>query len=103
MGNTDLKNIKISVVSDNFVIGNKEKTESMTFKGLNIQSDLSLTPFNFYSGKQTLNISDINFNTDDIKFSFKNFAINLDSVLKDDSIDDKISYNINNLIAKEKT
>lgn len=101
MGNTDLKDIKISVVSDNFVIGNKEKTESMILKGLNIQSDLSLTPFNFYSGKQTLNISDINFNSDDIKFSFKNFAINLDSVLKDDSIDGKISYSINDLIAKE--
>jgi len=101
VGNTDLKDIKISVVSDNFVIGNKEKTESMILKGLNIQSDLSLTPFNFYSGKQTLNISDINFNSDDIKFSFKNFAINLDSALKDDSIDGKISYSINDLIAKE--
>ncbi|MFS1563633.1 MAG: DUF945 family protein [Candidatus Arsenophonus phytopathogenicus] len=38
-----------------------------------------------------------------MKFSFKNFAINLDldSVLKDDSIDGKISYSINDLIAKE--
>lgn len=101
VGNTDLKDIKVSVVSDNFVIGNKEKTENMTLKGLNIQSDLSLTPFNFYSGKQTLNISDINFNSDDIKFSFKNFAINLNSVLNGDSIDGKISYSINDFIAKE--
>lgn len=75
MGNTDLKDIKVSVVSDNFVIGNKEKTENMILKGLNIQSDLSLTPFNFYSGKQTLNISDINFNSDDIKFSFKTLLL----------------------------
>jgi uncharacterized protein YdgA (DUF945 family) len=101
VGNTDLKDIKVSVVSDNFVIGNKEKTENMTLKGLNIQSDLSLTPFNFYSGKQTLNIFDINFNSNDIKFSFKNFAINLNSVLNGDSIDGKISYSINDFIAKE--
>ncbi|HGJ5877446.1 MAG TPA: YdgA family protein [Arsenophonus sp.] len=101
IGNTDLKDIKVSVVSDNFVIGNKDKTENMILKGLNIQSDLSLTPFNFYSGKQTLNISDINFNSDEIKFSFKDFTINLDSILKSNNIDGKISYRINDLIAKK--
>ncbi|MFS1538700.1 MAG: YdgA family protein [Candidatus Phlomobacter fragariae] len=101
VGNTDLKDIKVSVVSDNFVIGNKEKTENMILKGLNIQSNSLLTPFNFYSGKQTLNIADINFNSDEIKFSFKNLEINLDSVLKGDNIDGKISYSINDLMAKE--
>ncbi|MFS1563634.1 MAG: hypothetical protein ACL7AX_08835 [Candidatus Arsenophonus phytopathogenicus] len=42
VGNTDLKDIKISGVSDNFVIGNKEKTESMIAMTLNFHLKILL-------------------------------------------------------------
>lgn len=100
-GNSNLKDIKFSVVSDNFIISNKEKTKNILFNGLAIQSTFLPILFDFHSGKQILNIADIDFKNDNVKFSLKNSVINFYSMLKDSNINDKNFFSINDFIIKE--
>ncbi|WP_374447956.1 YdgA family protein [Providencia sp.] len=97
----DLAAVDASLVTDSLVIGKKDKTESMTLKGLKLVSNVTKSQYGFYTGKQEFVIADTDFNIPDTKFSFKDFKISSDTSITGEDVKGNISYSIADLKALE--
>lgn len=97
----DLAAVDASLITDSLVIGKKDKTESMTLKGLKLVSNVTKSQYGFYTGKQSFIIADTDFNIPDTKFSFKDFKISSDTAITGEDVKGNISYSIADLKALE--
>ncbi len=96
---SDLEKVDASLITDNLVIQKADKSEGMTLKGLKLISNVTKTQYGFYTGKQEFVIADTDFNIPEVKFSFKNLAINSDTVLEKETVKGNLAYSIDGLTA----
>lgn len=98
---SDLAKVDASLITDNLVIQNANKTEGMVLNGLKLSSNVAKTQYGFYTGTQEFVIADTNLNIPNTQFSFKNLVIGSDTVLDKENVKGNISYSIDELKALE--
>ncbi|WP_272670650.1 YdgA family protein [Providencia sp. PROV147] len=97
----DLESVDASIITDNFVMGKADKSETMTVKGLKLVSNVKKSQYGFYTGTQEFVIADIDFNIPETKFSFKDFKIASDTSINGEDVKGNISYSIGDIKALE--
>ncbi len=97
----DLESVDASIITDNFVMGKADKSETMTVKGLKLVSNVKKSQYGFYTGTQEFVIADTDFNIPETKFSFKDFKIASDTSINGEDVKGNISYSIGDIKALE--